>query len=58
MTHLIHYIDKALGIAPLETTNHIDSVLSREYFLDKRRELVMGDGAGDQTFQGLVENEG
>ena len=59
MTYLIHCVDKGLSISPRETANHISHVPAREDCLDEGYEFTFGDGAADQSLQGLftrVEN--
>jgi len=51
-THLVHDIDKGLGVALLKTTGQINRLPVREGRLDKRCEFTLRMGTTDQTVQG------
>jgi len=50
----VHHVDKGLSVAPLERIYYIGCLATRENCPDKRRELILGNGAADQALQGLV----
>ena len=50
--YLIDGIDKGLGIAPLETPNHLCRLPARAYCLDKRNSFTLMSDAADQPLQG------
>lgn len=54
MAYPVHSVDKGLRVVRLERIDHIGCLSARENCLDKRRELILGNGAADQALQRLV----
>ena len=51
-TCLIYYVDKGLGIASRETSNHLDPIIIREDARYQRDAFIHEDGVADQSFPG------
>ena len=52
MTHLVDHVDEGLGVAPIQATDHVALILTREYCLDQGGNFTSGERASDQTFTG------
>jgi len=50
----VHNVDKGLSVARLERIDHIGCLSAQENCLNKRRELILGNGAADQALQRLI----